>query len=186
MKGPADGEASPSRSFENGLQEASAVSVDAEFSTFYREFLPNLVAFLLWHGASLTDAADVAQETMLKAYQVWGTIRTPRRWVRRVAARGYARRFASVHESPSANVEGQTLLLRRQSNVSAWEERHEILRLLAALPHRQRQVMAWTLDGYTPSEIAEELRITLEAVRSNLLKARRALAVLLANRGELQ
>jgi DNA-directed RNA polymerase specialized sigma24 family protein len=36
--------------------------------------------------------------------------------------------------------------------------------------------MAWSLDGYTPAEIATELQITAEAVRASLMKARRALA----------
>ncbi|WP_411156985.1 sigma factor-like helix-turn-helix DNA-binding protein [Nocardia cyriacigeorgica] len=48
---------------------------------------------------------------------------------------------------------------------------------LQTLPSRQRQVMAWTLAEYKPAEIAEILRITPEAVRSNLRKARRGIAI---------
>lgn len=75
-------------------------------------------------------------------------------------------------------------LLLSATNVEAWEQRHEILRLLAGLPPRQRQVLAWTLDGYTPAEIAEVLAITPEAVRASLMKARRALAEYLGMTGE--
>ena len=35
--------------------------------------------------------------------------------------------------------------------------------------------MAWTLSGFRPAEIADELGITAEAVRSSLVKARQAL-----------
>lgn len=35
---------------------------DAAFSAFYREFTPTLVAWLIWQGARLPVAADVAQE----------------------------------------------------------------------------------------------------------------------------
>lgn len=58
-----------------------------DFSEFYRQFVPSLVAFLMWQGASLPDAADVAQETMIRAYRYWSTIDHPRAWARRVASR---------------------------------------------------------------------------------------------------
>ena len=55
--------------------------------------------------------------------------------------------------------------------------------MLDLLPLRQRQVMAWTLDGYTPAQIADELQITAEAARSSLKKARRTLATYLREEG---
>ncbi|MBQ1019857.1 sigma-70 family RNA polymerase sigma factor [Micromonospora sp. D93] len=47
------------------------------------------------------------------------------------------------------------------------------------LPQRQRQVLAWSFEGYEPTEIAEHLRMTLEAVRSSLYKGRQKLRGLL-------
>lgn len=148
---------------------------DAAFSAFYREFVPILVAFLMWQGARLSDAADIAQDTMIKAYENWSTIRHPEAWARRVASRELVRRIARVPEDPCPDPP-ECPLLPPLTNVEAWEQRHEILRLLDELPPRQRQVLAWTMDGYTPTAIAEELEITPEAVRSSLRKARRALA----------
>ncbi len=69
------------------------------------------------------------------------------------------------------------------TNIQAWEQRHEVLRLLDRLPPLQRQVMALTLDSYTPAEISSELEITPEAVRSRLLRARRTLAEYLRSTG---
>jgi len=146
------------------------------FSAFYQEFVPTLVAFLLWQGARLHDAADIAQDTMDQAYQHWERIENPHAWVRTVASRAFARRVASIDvESPVDEVP-EASLLPSCVDVAAFEERHVVLRVLALLPPRQRQVMAWTYDGYKPAEIAKELQIKPGAVRSNLRKARHALA----------
>jgi len=142
-----------------------------------------LVAFLTWQGARLTDAADLAQETMALAYQHWHTIQQPKQWARRVASRAFWRRIASIEETLVDQLPDGMPLVPPQTDVAAFEQRHEVLRLLALLPPRQRQVMAWTFDGYSPSEIAEELQITPETVRSNLRKARRALAAHLKDTG---
>jgi RNA polymerase sigma-70 factor (ECF subfamily) len=145
------------------------------------------VAFLVWQGASVADAADVAQETMRRALEQWNAIRSPGPWTRRVASREYARRMAGVVEVPADDLADRTPLLRASaSEIAAWEARQEELRLLEHLPSRQRQVMAWTLEGYQPAEIAEQLRMTPEAVRSSLLKARRTLAALLREEPDRQ
>lgn len=64
----------------------------AAFSAFYRAEVKALVNFLLWMGAGIADAADIAQETMIEAFRSWPSIRHPRAWTRRVASRQYARR----------------------------------------------------------------------------------------------
>jgi RNA polymerase sigma-70 factor (ECF subfamily) len=148
---------------------------DEAFATFYKSFTPTLVAFLIWQGVPLQHAADVAQETMTDAYRSWETIRRPEAWARRVASRRWARQIAgSVEES--VDVVPEPILVRDISDLAKWEERHDVLRILNQLPSRQRQVLAWRLDGYTPTEIAEELQMTPEAVRASLYKARRTLA----------
>jgi RNA polymerase sigma-70 factor (ECF subfamily) len=151
--------------------DAAAV---AEFTAFYRTQTSALVRFLVWMGARLPDAADLAQDTMIEAFNGWQTIKHPRAWIRRVASRKYVRCLAGTEE-PMDEVDGRPLLPAR-CDLTDWEQHHEIRRLLALLPPRQRQVLAWTYDGYKPNEIAEELGITAEAVRSSLRLARRELA----------
>src|SRR5690242_17419902 len=68
----------------------------AEFTAFYRAFMPRLVAFLRYQGAPLPDAADLAQEAMTAAFAQWPAIVTPQAWVKRVASRMWGRRLASV------------------------------------------------------------------------------------------
>jgi RNA polymerase sigma-70 factor (ECF subfamily) len=155
--------------------------VVAEFSAFYREFTPTLVAFLVWQGARVSDATEIAQDTMTLVFQSWESIRQPKAWARTVASRGYARRIGSLQEDPTDPLPTvHTPLLPIDTDLDALTGRHEVLRLLALLPPRQRQVMAWTYDGYHPTEIAQELALTPEAVRASLLKARRTLAEYLA------
>jgi RNA polymerase sigma factor (sigma-70 family) len=155
-----------------------------EFSEFYRGFVPTLVAFLVWQGARLPDATDIAQETMIKAYQRWSEIDHPKAWARTVASRALVRRIASIEEDPAEQLPEHNLLLPLSINVEAWEQRHEVLRVLDRLPPRQRQAMAWTLEGYTPAEIATQLQITADAVRASLMKARRTLAAYLSTTGD--
>ncbi|MEV6489829.1 RNA polymerase sigma factor [Actinoplanes sp. NPDC051633] len=147
---------------------------DAQFRTFYLSTTPRLVRFLLWQGADLNTAADVAQETMRRAHRDWLYLSDPAAWVRVVAARELIRlQLKSERETLFAEVPESTVLPPDITCLS--DEREAVLGLLRRLPPRQRQVMAWTIDGYGPQEIAKILDITEEATRSNLYKARSAL-----------
>jgi RNA polymerase sigma factor (sigma-70 family) len=157
---------------------------DAAFSAFYRKFVPTLVAFLRWQGARLPDAADIAQNTMIKVYRHWSKIDHPEAWARRVASRTLARHIASIKEDLVEHLSERGSLLPASIDVETWEQRHEVLHVLDRLPSRQRQVMAWSLQGYTPAEIAIELQINPDAVRASLMKARRVLAAHLATAGD--
>src|SRR5262245_17963896 len=166
------------------LRTLAAVEMhEREFSTFYRGFVPTLVAFLIWQGVPLREAADIAQETMIIAYRQWSTIDRPAAWSRRVASRIWARRCARIVEDPVADLPESVGVLWGTTDIAVWEQRHEVLRILDLLPPRQRQVLAWTLDGFPPIEIAAELQMTPEAVRASLLKARRRLARYLRDAG---
>nr|WSZ96521.1 RNA polymerase sigma factor [Streptomyces sp. NBC_00857] len=149
--------------------------VDEEFAGFYRETVHKLTGFLMHHGATLPVAADIVQDTMIKAYRRWGEIQQPKAWVHTVASRALVRAAAEVQEEPLEQPE-PTSLLPAPDAFSQWELRHDTVQLLKNLPYRQRQIMAWTLSGYSPSEIAVQLQLTPEAVRASLKKARRALA----------
>jgi RNA polymerase sigma factor (sigma-70 family) len=155
---------------------------DAAFIGFYRDQIRGLVVFLRCMGATLPDAADLAQETMIDAYRSWPSIARPHAWTRAVASRKFGRRSLAVAEHATDFPDGSPLL-RREHDIAEWEQRNEIIRLLAGLPWRQRQVMAWWFDGYQPHEIAAELKISAEAVRSSLRLARRALAAALDDGG---
>ena len=151
----------------------AAETTRTEFATFYRRTVKELVGFLVLQGGQLVDAADIAQDTLSAAYERWNTINHPRAWCYRVASRALIRRLIAVEDPADEPSEHGPLL--RATNIECWEQQQDIVRVLALLPPRQRQVMAWTIYSYTPKEIAEELDIEPEAVRANLMKARRAL-----------
>ncbi|MDX8054083.1 sigma-70 family RNA polymerase sigma factor [Lentzea sp. BCCO 10_0798] len=152
---------------------ARTSAADAEFADFYRAHFKPLTAFVLMHGATLAEAADIVQDAMIEAYRTWDRIDHPRAWAYRVTSRSFGRRrFAEdlVAEPP----EPAPPLCG--TDIENWEQRHDLLVVLGELPLRQRQVMAWALSEFRPAEIAGELGITPEAVRSSLVKARRALS----------
>jgi RNA polymerase sigma factor (sigma-70 family) len=150
---------------------------DAPFSEFYKNFMPSLVRFLLWNRVPLADAAEIGQETMAQLYRLWPTVTDKRAWARKVASRRWVRRIADDHREQlvdSDDLARSTLIT--SDKIHDYEQHQELLCLLDTLPPRQRQVLAWTYDGYTPAEIAQELQIDPATVRANLLKARRAAA----------
>ncbi|MFD7973681.1 RNA polymerase sigma factor [Streptomyces clavifer] len=164
-------------------QSAAALPSTEEFEAFYREVTPKLVGFLIRQGARLAIAAEIAQDTMLKAYRKWAEIDSPSGWVHRVASRELIRYIARTEaDDLCEDVPEASSLLPSPSAAAEWEQQQDLLRLLADLPPRQRQIMAWKYDGHTPAEIAEELGISPIAVRASLLKSRRALAALMAQR----
>jgi RNA polymerase sigma factor (sigma-70 family) len=165
--------ASPPAGRESPPRQAAAS--DEAFVIFYRGFFPELAVFLRWQGVPLPEAVDLAQETMVEAYRLWNTIDHPAAWARRVASRKWAQRIARIAEEPVADIP-ERLSLLAVTGIAAWEQRHYVLWILDQLPPRQRQVLAWTLCGYTPTETANELRMKPEAVRASLAKARRTVA----------
>ena len=147
------------------------------FTDCYKRELPGLIWFVMSLGANAEVAADVAQSAFTDAFPLWPTIRRPRAWLRRVAERGYYRRGfrETLVESPPDRPEP----LPTARDVELRDEARAVLAALAALPPKQRQVMAWCIDGYSPAETASELGADPAAVRQNLAKARKNLKQLL-------
>ncbi|MEW1551960.1 RNA polymerase sigma factor [Streptomyces tsukubensis] len=158
---------------------------DAQFSAFYRQHIRPLTGFLINHGECFQVAADMAQEVMTDAYRNWERITHPKAWVYKAASRALVRRIASVEEPVDTIPEPGDLLLRPDA-IAEWEARHDALPLLRSLPIKQRQALAWTLAGFTPTDIAEQLGERTDNVRANLRLARRAAAAYLTAREEEQ
>ncbi|WP_413755034.1 RNA polymerase sigma factor [Streptomyces sp. MMBL 11-3] len=148
---------------------------DEEFAAFYRTQIRPLVGFLVNLGAGVQSAADIAQDVMTDAYRNWTGITHPKAWVYTAASRALVRKVASVEE-PVEKVPEPTSLLPRPDAIAEWETRHDGILLVRTLPPRQRQVLAWSLAGFTPADIADRLGLTGETVRANLRKGRLALA----------
>jgi RNA polymerase sigma factor (sigma-70 family) len=146
---------------------------DGEFSSFYREQLRRLVAYLIYQGATTHLAADLAQDAMTTAYRRWPEITSPRAYVYTVAGRAFLRHVLEGPDLPVGEVPEPAVVLPRPEDAEAWLQEQQVIEVLRALPPRQRQVLALTIDGWTPAEIAGLLGIDPAAVRANLMKARR-------------
>lgn len=146
------------------------------FKRFYRAYVSRLIAYLVYQGASVDRAAEFVQDTMIKAYRRWHEIKTPEKWAYTVAYRTFLRHAVRVEEEPVGEVPEPTALLRCPEATETWLQEQEIVQVLERLPPRQRQVLALTLDGWNPAEIAKLIGIEGAAVRSNLFKARKSVA----------
>jgi RNA polymerase sigma factor (sigma-70 family) len=101
-----------------------------------------------------------------------------------VAGRIFYRDLA-VRETPVDSVPDTSSPLSAASEAELHDEARVVLAALADLPPKQRQVMAWSIDGFSPAEIAGELDVDPATVRQNLAKARKNLKQLLGiRRGE--
>jgi RNA polymerase sigma factor (sigma-70 family) len=170
---------SPAYASAPGYPTHQSVDEDEQaFAAFYRHFIAKLVGFLICQGASAPLAADLAQDTMIKVWKKWSLISHPEAYARRIAGRSLIRHMVEENEVPLDQV-ATTTLARNQDAIADLEHRHVMFTSLRALPHRQRQVLTWTIIGYTPAEIAIELNLSKEAVRSSLMKARRRVIALL-------
>lgn len=157
------------------VSSTETTAIDLEFALFYRAELPRLVGFLMTHGARAATAADVAQESMIAAYRQWDRIDSPRAWIRTVASRTWWRRKErDQREIPRDDLARDSSLLSDEE-AERVEADHAFLALIRSLPMEQRQVMAWTYDGYLPNEIAVLLGKNPATVRSTLRAARAAL-----------
>lgn len=96
-------------------------TTDATFTEFYRASIKPLVAFLILQGATLAEAADIAQDTMISAYHHWHTIAHPHAWTRRVASRAVIRHRVNQPETPTDPLPHSLLL--RAGDIEGWELR---------------------------------------------------------------
>ncbi|RAO26103.1 hypothetical protein ONO23_05506 [Micromonospora noduli] len=155
-----------------------------EFSAFYREFFTHLASWLILHGCvSDADAYDVAQDTMRLAYERWPTIEHPKAWARRTASRLCIERLTRGEMLPVEDVEDRIPRKGDTSAIAVSDTLQDFVAALKKLPPRQRQLLLWAYEEYKPAEIAAELKMTPEAVRSSLWKARRELAKIMSGQG---
>lgn len=104
-------------------------------------------------GASRADAEEIAQESMIAAWQKWESIREPAAWVRTTAVRKLWRHRQHQPELPLE--ENAVLLPAGESDLAIFtEEQQQVVRLLRQLPDAQRTVAALHYDGLTTDEIA--------------------------------
>ena len=156
-----------------------------DFDAFYAAERRLLVRFVMFLGCPDAGMAeDVAQEAFIRAFRAWGSIRSPRAWLRTVAGREYAGRAQKaarqVPLEAAAGAEGRAAVAAAVALEQQADTREVLTAGIAALPVKQRLVMAWHWDGFSDAEIARELGDSVVAVRKNRSRATARLRQLLA------
>ncbi|MET9458233.1 sigma-70 family RNA polymerase sigma factor [Streptomyces canus] len=145
-----------------------------DFDSFFRQEYRKLVGFLRWIGASQEEAEDSAQTAMLKALEKWTEIEHPRAWVRTAAERYFLRSAVRDLDAPTRAIRGGWGVSEELAcpESPSRDEEQSVLALLGKLGYKQRQVMAYYIDGFCPNEIANLIGDNPATVRSNLRSAR--------------
>jgi RNA polymerase sigma factor (sigma-70 family) len=126
-------------------------------------------------GASRSDAEEIAQETMIAAWQKWESLYEPAAWIRTTATRKLWK--SNQHRPPTTPLEETTVQLPTSDPDLAVfsEEQQVVLGLLRQLPPTQRAVAALHYDGLTAEEIAIVTGKPTATIRSHLRHARTTL-----------
>lgn len=148
-----------------------------------REFLetsyPRLVAAVALVAGSRDAAEDAVQEALARAWERAGAeqIRSLPAWVMRVSLNLSKSRWRRLR----AEARAQERLSQPPAPAIA-EPRPDVERALARLPRRQREVTVLRYYlGMDVSEIADTLGVSDGTVKTQLFRARRALAELLGD-----
>ena len=141
---------------------------------FLRDEYPRLVAALTAITGSRAVAEDAVQEALVRAWERSDRGERIERlpaWVARVAlnvTRSGVRRFRAESRARSR--------LSMQPPAGS-DDRIDVLRALATLPRRQREVMVlYYLLDFEVSEISKVLRVHEGTVKTSLHRARKSLA----------
>ncbi|MBT2382997.1 RNA polymerase sigma factor [Streptomyces sp. ISL-11] len=152
-----------------------------EFDRFFRSDYRKLIGFLRFIGATKEEAEDSASAAMIYALECWAEITHPFAWVRKAAERHFLRSTARDLDAPKRALKGGWAVGAGLPGheVPSRADEEAVLALMRNLGYKQRQVIAYTYDGFNPSEIAEITGDLPATVRSNLRSARAKLTSIL-------
>ena len=152
----------------------------ATFEEFYRACFDRLVGQLALVTGSMAEAEDLVQEAFLRAAARWPSLRhydVPEQWVRRVALRLAINQFRRARRRAAALVRLGPPPVTPPASADALV----LDAALRTLPIRHRQVVVLHyLVGLSVEEIGRELVLPVGTVKSQLHRARQALARQLA------
>ncbi|GAA3579131.1 SigE family RNA polymerase sigma factor [Amycolatopsis ultiminotia] len=150
----------------------------SDVTTGFDDFVAERLDGLLRYATVLTDdphlAQDIVQNVLLRAQERWAKIESPPTYVRRMITNEYLswRRRAARRMVPSTHTVLDSLSPPEADPSTAYDERDEMLGLLATLPRKQRAAIVLRYyENHTDAEIAELLRCGVSTVRSQISRA---------------
>jgi RNA polymerase sigma-70 factor (ECF subfamily) len=178
-----------SSEFEALVAEAQAGSLEA-FEVLYRRLQPGIYAFVRGQVREAELAADLAQQTFVRAWESLPRLRKAGAfvgWIHRIAVnlvRDEAKSGrARLEVAASALAEGDPALTRAavadpqpEQALASAELRQAVRAALAALPaEHQAVVVMHHFEGMSVAEIAGVLKVRPGTVMSRLARAREAM-----------
>lgn len=171
---------------------ATALDETEEFVSSYRTQLSQLVGYFRAKGVPSDEAADMANETMVRLLvhlKRHGRSRTDLGPLVRTIARNLViervRRAPVVLVPLGDDVDVADEAPEPADHLLASERREAVREAIRALSPRHRHVVGMWMDGRTPGEIARSLGVKRNAVDAILHRARRSLAARLDGGGAL-
>ena len=177
-----------SAAFRNSAVSMAPESSDAEM--LYRGHQRRIERLCLMLLGNPEDARDVAQEVFIKMLQRHGTSEEPHdwpAWLTRVAVNAchdrrrsgwwkwWQRDGRELNDRDLIGKGPEDHLMRDQQRVAIW-------RAMRVLTERQREIFIFRqIEGWSTSETAEALNVSVESVKLHLFRAMRRMRVALGD-----
>jgi RNA polymerase sigma-70 factor (ECF subfamily) len=147
-----------------------------DFDDFFRVELPRLVGFLINAGFRPEEARDAAAEAMFSTLQAWAELDYPKAYARKTGHHVASKQTRRDQERTLRSIRGGWVTPDQIDPFAGVDDALDgvarLSELMSLLPHRQRLVLAWHLDGFANTEIACHLNMRPATVASHLRHAK--------------
>lgn len=176
------------------------VTTPTDFTTFMRNYQNMVYSTAVRLIGNETQAEDIAQEVFLKAHQHWDNLKgspTAGGWLKTVATnlsinhvQRYKKRWSFFSDLVHKDDEGGEKEVEFAapdtffSGMESGERREWIERAMEKLPEHQRvPLVLFHFEDMPYEDIAKKLGVSLSKVKTDILRAREALAKILLRSG---
>ncbi|MBI5423906.1 MAG: RNA polymerase sigma factor [Opitutae bacterium] len=176
------------------------MTVPTDFTTFMRNYQDMVYSTAVRLIGNETQAEDIAQEVFIKAHEHWEKLAgspTAGGWLKTVATnmsinhiQRYKKRWSFFSDLVHRNDEGEEKEVEFAApdtffvGVDSSERREYIEQALSKLPDHQRvPLILFHFEDMPYEDIAKKLGVSLSKVKTDILRAREALAKILVRRG---
>lgn len=148
------------------------------FERFSHDFAADLYRYLLWLCKDPDTAADVAQETWIRAWRSWDKLRdakAAKQWVLTIARREF---YRFLDKRRAGHTSFEEAVVTNPLHFATEETGHidQVREGLWALEDDYREpLMLQVMFGYTTEEIAQTMGLKQGAVLTRLFRARKQL-----------
>jgi RNA polymerase sigma factor (sigma-70 family) len=162
-----------------GAHDAGAAS--AELRRILSQYAPLCHRLAASHEADRERARDLAQEILVAVWRAWPAFRgqcSERTYVARIAQYRIATHVTRAVRAPRAAPLSEDLVALEPTPEDAairGDEHARLAAMVRGLPISMREVAVLLLEGFTPTEIADTLGITSNAVSIRASRAREML-----------